>query len=601
MSSYRSHITMTSFVWSTTTLVLNRSMLHVRRVEVVSAFVCGRMEPERAASPSSVAETQLHEWALEDGVYDKMAELMPTHSRGTSAGAIELRKVSHWGAIFDEDDEHAQSHGPFNGDGGVFQASQAYTKSEVRGVSELQLKPLKLVIAASVISLTAVVGLLSAIGLSAWNTRRSADKNLFVRTHVAALFVSLLCCDLLQTLGSIMSAKWTQAMLVYVGNFCTTQGAIKQIADVGTAIFAFVIAAHTFWLLFLRWQISNRALGLILLLAWCSLGAIVVSGPARFDKTTRGPFYGISGYWCWITDPYDPERLTLDYIFMFLSAFSSFILYTLVFLRLRGNIVISGRYVGFRFSRKSSAWRKSNSSDTQMMTVARQMLLDTVYQLSGLINVILFTTTRRILPPNSISIPNICRRISLISNNSKVSDVEIEEYYSRRKSLFTVKPPTVDTQTQSYTLDITSDQDIHLEHRVPKIKPKRSLEFSPIEPGSPSQTTPPSPLYTSPMSPPYSSLPSPSYTPSIVSSYITPPSPAYMPPYSRDNTYAFGGGLYPATNAEYLAPIAERDDSPRGSNEYRRSELPEFFIPFDYSTYSGSGENSGEEDSREQR
>ena len=109
MSTHGSHITMASFVWSTTTLVLNRSMLHVRRVEVVSAFVCGRLEPERAASPSSVAETQLHEWALEDGVYDKMAELMPTHSRGTSAGAIELRKVSHWGAIFDEDDEHAQS------------------------------------------------------------------------------------------------------------------------------------------------------------------------------------------------------------------------------------------------------------------------------------------------------------------------------------------------------------------------------------------------------------------------------------------------------------------------------------------------------------
>ncbi|KZP18678.1 hypothetical protein FIBSPDRAFT_1045984 [Athelia psychrophila] len=91
------------FVWSTTTLVLNRSYLHVRRVKVVEAFVNGAPEPEdRAESPSSVTDSQLHTWALEDGIYDKMAATAPQiHPRAVSSD-IELRKVSHWGAIFDD-------------------------------------------------------------------------------------------------------------------------------------------------------------------------------------------------------------------------------------------------------------------------------------------------------------------------------------------------------------------------------------------------------------------------------------------------------------------------------------------------------------------
>ncbi|KZP18679.1 hypothetical protein FIBSPDRAFT_1045985 [Athelia psychrophila] len=502
--------------------------------------------------------------------------------------------------------------GPFNGDGGVQVASQPYTPSDARGVS--------LLIAASVLSLSAVVSLLGAIGLSAFNTRKSKDKNLFVRTHVAALFVSLLCCDALQAVGSIMSAKWINAKVAYIGHFCTAQGVIKQIADVGAAIFAFVIAMHTFWLLFLRWNISNRVLRITLILSWSALVGVVVSGPATFDGTSRGPFYGISGYWCWITDAYDPERLTLDYLFMFLSALFSFILYTLVFLRLRGNIVISGSYIGFRIKHKSSGWRRSDSADTQMMAVAKQMLLypvaytliilpiaaarfssfggrqvpfavtifcDTVYQLSGVINVILFTTTRRVLPPNSITLPQICHRISLVSNSSKSTDEENEVYPGQPNSDFIEKASK--QKAEAFVLDIGSGLDIPLENRPAghSIKTQRSLEFSPISPSSTHGMAPPSPSYMPP-SPSYMP-PSPSYMPPSPS-YITPPSPAYIPPYSQDNAYAFGSGLHQAAQAESLPPIAERDDFSRAnSNEYRRSQLPEFFVPFDY-----SGENSEE-------
>jgi len=105
-----------------------------------------------------------------------------------------------------------------------------YTQREVSGVTVL--------IIVSSFSITAVCGLLAAISLSAFNTRKSTDNEMFVRTHVAAYFVSLLLCDLLQAVGSIMNAQWIQHNSVYMGQFCTIQGAIKQASDVGTALFS---------------------------------------------------------------------------------------------------------------------------------------------------------------------------------------------------------------------------------------------------------------------------------------------------------------------------------------------------------------------------
>jgi hypothetical protein len=60
-----------------------------------------------------------------------------------------------------------------------------------------------------------------------------------------------------------------------------------------------------------------------------------------------------------------------------MSSTFSFILYLLVFLRLRGNIVLSGWYIAFRTVNKSknATWRGRNFADDYMMTIARQMML----------------------------------------------------------------------------------------------------------------------------------------------------------------------------------------------------------------------------------
>lgn len=59
---------------------------------------------------------------------------------------------------------------------------------------------------------------------------------------------------------------------------------------------------------------------------------------------------------------------------MFLSALLSFIMYVLVFLKLRGNILLHGWRLSFRFGRGVTEY-STRSVDSHAVTVAKSMLL----------------------------------------------------------------------------------------------------------------------------------------------------------------------------------------------------------------------------------
>ncbi|KAJ7500658.1 hypothetical protein B0H11DRAFT_1800569 [Mycena galericulata] len=303
-----------------------------------------------------------------------------------------------------------------------------YTSWEAHGITAL--------VIVSCFSFVAVVGLLTAIALSAFNTRSLPQQHLFLRSHAAAYFISLLICDLIQSSASILNAKWIHDMAVEIGTLCVVQGALKQISDVGLAFWTFIIALHTFCLVFLGITPRPYVVWMTLIGGWSGIGILAMTGPALLDIAHRGPFYSISGYWCWINPDYVDERTTLDYMFMFMAGTFSFVLYTLVFFRMRGNIVVTGTRVTFRKT-ASSEW-VGQHVESRTMSVARKMLLypvaytivilpiaaarfsewagndvpfevtifcDMVFLLSGIVNVTLFTTTRRILPSGSVRLP----------------------------------------------------------------------------------------------------------------------------------------------------------------------------------------------------
>lgn len=314
------------------------------------------------------------------------------------------------------------------------------------------------------ISFASVLSLLIVMAVSAFRSLKSgaSDQLMFVRTHVAAYFVSLLFSDFIQALGSLMSIQWVMEHGITLGVPCTAQGAIKNGGNVGTALWSMVIAIHTFCILFLGFRPRDFALYGTLVGVWSLVGFIVVVGPAVVETSARGPYFGIAGIWCWITDPYQNERLLLEYLWMFSSAFISFVLYVLVFLKLRGNIVVSGWRIRFRRRSSAPSWDMQTGKDqidAQTMGIARQMLWypiayiviilpiavvrylewmghtmpepilifsDAVFLFSGFINTILFCTTRRILPAQNM-IPHL-------GGGNRSSDIDNEKQDGIRSS-----------------------------------------------------------------------------------------------------------------------------------------------------------------------
>lgn len=73
---------------------------------------------------------------------------------------------------------------------------------------------------------------LLALQLSIVRTPRSSDETLFIRSHIAMYFVSLLICNFDQAIGGLLNITWLVESRVYDSVACTAQGVIKQISNV---------------------------------------------------------------------------------------------------------------------------------------------------------------------------------------------------------------------------------------------------------------------------------------------------------------------------------------------------------------------------------
>jgi len=271
--------------------------------------------------------------------------------------------------------------------------------------------------------------------------------------HVIAYYASLLVSNGLQAIGTIMNFKWVSQGAVTPGQFCSTQGGIKQAGNVGTALWSFFIAVHLFNLLFLRFPETKIGLFATLVLGWALIALVVLAGPAAIEKPQRGPYFGVAGLWCWITPEYPLPRFYLEYFFEFVSAGLGFVLYTAILLRVRGNLYSEDGKWRLRFLARGEEWKLSvgrDIIDASMFRVAVNMVwypiaysllilpvglsrliafnghdvptwatlfTDVIFNLTGFVNVMLFVGTRRLLPDTD-TLPNLSMPRREISSKS---------------------------------------------------------------------------------------------------------------------------------------------------------------------------------------
>ncbi|KAH9968849.1 hypothetical protein BC827DRAFT_1166129 [Russula dissimulans] len=228
-----------------------------------------------------------------------------------------------------------------------------------------------------------------------------------------------------------MNLKWSFDGSVSPGSFCTAQGLIKQLADVGTALSAGNVAIYTFSTLIFRLRHDTNVSRAVIIVAGIWI-AIILDVVINVGVNGASRFYGPTGPWCWITQEFKVQRTVGDFLWMWISAFSSLLAYIAVFLVLRGFITVEGWRVRWTYGQESPIISTSHLLAYKMLAypviyivtvlplaVARYnefagrtppfgvvVLADGFYLSSGLLNVLLYRYTRPFLLPRRDESPD---------------------------------------------------------------------------------------------------------------------------------------------------------------------------------------------------
>lgn len=180
----------------------------------------------------------------------------------------------------------------------------------------------------------------------------------FSHSALGVFLCSLLLSDLIQGAAFAINFLWAAKGSMYPSVACTAQGSISQVGDLGSAIWSIAIAYYTFSLLFLLKKPPTWLTWAILLAGWTLIIVLPIVGPYVIQNLeVAGPFYAISGAWCWVGDGYQLERFTYVYMWIFFSLFTSLVLYGLVYLRFSGRLVIKeGRLVWNQSASGGNSW-----------------------------------------------------------------------------------------------------------------------------------------------------------------------------------------------------------------------------------------------------
>ncbi|KAF8269313.1 hypothetical protein EI94DRAFT_1799338 [Lactarius quietus] len=273
----------------------------------------------------------------------------------------------------------------------------------------------------SAVSASAISILLAYIAYSAVSVRSGSKRRWRIESPVHLFLLNQLVCDLIQTLGGLMNMKWVIDATVTEGSFCVAQGVVKQLGDVGTALSAGNVAIYTFSALIFRSKPDTNVFRALLIVAgiWIS---IILNVAINVGINGGSNFYTPTGYWCWISDVYGVQQTVADYMWMWISAFSSLLAYVAVFLVLRGFVTVEGWRVRWTYGQESpdiphypiiyiitvlpvSAARYRTFAGHNPPFVFT-VIADGLFLSSGLLNVLLYVYTRPFLLPHTSDSPD---------------------------------------------------------------------------------------------------------------------------------------------------------------------------------------------------
>ncbi|CAE6343038.1 unnamed protein product, partial [Rhizoctonia solani] len=186
------------------------------------------------------------------------------------------------------------------------------------------------------VSALSVVSLLGYVAINYISITRNPAKppRRLVRTNIDGLMLNLLIADLIMSFGAIINIHWASKAQVSCGQVCNAQGAIQILGETAVALFTLAITLLTFISIVRGWAVKARVWvwGSIVFGVW-AFGALWAGVGGALEG-----FYAPTPYWCWISANYNAHRIGAEYVWLWISGFGSVLLYTPLFLLLRGNI-----------------------------------------------------------------------------------------------------------------------------------------------------------------------------------------------------------------------------------------------------------------------
>ncbi|KAI0276639.1 hypothetical protein BGY98DRAFT_694141 [Russula aff. rugulosa BPL654] len=241
---------------------------------------------------------------------------------------------------------------------------------------------------------------------------------------------SLFGFDLLQATGGILDIRWAHNGIVTTGPYCTAQGLIAQIGELGVALITLLLAVHTFVAAVLPVGLKARGVAFSLVCLACVFITLWVAIGAGIHKNYETP----TPDWCWISPRFPGERLAGEYIWIWIALFVSATLYIPLYFWAEGfwsvdeeykfhwrNADQRVEYAQRRVALGMLLYPLAYSLVVLPITIARWLLFSnhhvpsaaiffgvSMFYLSGAINVLLFLIINRdfsssLVPDNSTS------------------------------------------------------------------------------------------------------------------------------------------------------------------------------------------------------
>lgn len=301
----------------------------------------------------------------------------------------------------------------------------AHTGTNISCLTRGQSIGLALTAESGFISLAAVLGVFILIA------RKYFRHVKLIQRPTDLYMLSLFTSDLLQAMGAVLDVKWVNEGKVYTGGYCTAQGIVQQLGETGVAMATLTIAIHTF-IVVLWGKLKHQLVVAYVVVTFIWLYVILFVSISVSVHTRDSTYYETpTPYWCWIGDGhrFNAERIAGEYIWLWITLFGSILAYIPLFFWARGNITVSLEHwwhIRFHSNKENVQgidpdgrkrrslgmiayplvysvivlplsvvrWITGFGSGARHMPSAATFIVIFIYNLSGVLNAILFLLTR---------------------------------------------------------------------------------------------------------------------------------------------------------------------------------------------------------------